>query len=95
MEGWGLGGSRHRDLMGRRHRGPGGSDQRRLDSGSNGMVGGLGFEDWDIWGHRGLTGAGGGDQRGVVSWDSRQMSGVLGIWKHGGLVSGEQFRIFG
>lgn len=100
MEGWRLGGSRHRDLMGRGHKGPESSGPRRLDRRSNGMVAGLGFEDRDIWGHRGLRGTGGGDQRGVVSWDSRQRRGVLGIsglgmWEHGGLVSGEELGIFG
>ena len=100
VEGWRLGGSRHRDLMGRGHKGPESSGLRRLDRRSNGMVAGLGFEDRDIWGHRGLRGTGGGDKRGVVSWDSRQRRGVLGIsglgiWEHGGLVSREELGIFG
>ena len=44
VEGWGLGGSRHRDiLMGRGHRGPESSVPRRLDGRSNGMVASLGF----------------------------------------------------
>lgn len=97
---WGLGGSRHRDLTGRGHRGPGGSGQRRLESRGSGKVGGLGFGNRDIWGHRGLASTGGGDQRGVVSWDSRPMSGGLGfshlgVWKHGGLVGSGQFRVCG
>lgn len=100
MEDWGLGGSRHRDLMGRVHRGPGGSGQRGLDSRSNGKVGVLGCEDWGIWGHKGLMGTGSGDQRGMVSWDWRQIIGGLGIsdlgvWKCGGLVDRGQFRVFG
>ena len=100
MEGWALGGRRRRGLMGRGHRGPESAGLRRLDGRSNGTVAGLGFEGQDIWGHRGLRGTGGGDQRGVVSWDSRQTRGVLGIndlgvWEHGGLVSGEELGIFG
>lgn len=92
MEAWALAGSRHGDLMGRGHRGPGGGGgQRGLDSRGNGNEVGLGFEDWDIWGHRGVAGTRGGDQRGVVSWDLRQISSHLGIsnlgvWKHRGLV---------
>lgn len=92
MEDWGLGGSRHR--------GPGGSGQRGLDSCGDGKMGALDFEERYIWGHRGVMSTGSGGQRGVVSWDWRQLSGGLGIsnvgvWKSRGLMGRGQFRVSG
>lgn len=86
--------------MGRGHRGSGGSGHRGLDRRGNGEVSGLGFKDWDIWGDKGLMGAGSRDQRGVAGKDLRQMSGGLsvsdmGVRKHRGLVGRGQFRVSG